>query len=1129
MMCQLLLCLLLDGRGSPAGGGTVLFLENFDTVSVPSLPSGWRSSRNRSPGQDDFTTAASAPHSGPNALLCTNATVAQHADSPPLDFTMSIPESLEFFLRRSSTFLSPLLLEISLDGGATFALRFADTIRPGTAGAYVRTSVPLPDTLGGQAGVRFRWRTVAVPDGSSGTFRLEDVRVTGQAVFDLALLPLLFHPPFPVTGDSVRVLLPVRNRGTAPACGFRIALFEDADGDSVPRAAELLADSVAAGPLAPADSCMVSLRAGAPSRGRHLLIGVVEHAPDLCPANNTVLAGLTVGIRPRSVVVNEIMYAPAGTEPEWVEIRSASSDTACLEGWSLSDEHPASRRVFGAPGAVLPPLGYMVITRDSAALRDAYPLLTGPVAQVTSLAAFNNTGDAAAIYDERGALMDSVRYEPSWGGNGSGASLERRDPGGSSTSPANWGNARWNTPGTANSISRRQRDLGVLELRPFPEHPAAGDSLCLAVTVANPGILPSDSALLGLFLDADADTLPSPAELLGNLALPPLSPCESLEVRFCPGRCGPGTRLYLARVWYPPDEDSTNNTAARSVTVGYGPASVRINELMYAPPAGHPEWVELVNVSPLPVNLEGWRIGNRSLPRHPVAGGPLLLEPESLLVVTKDTALLGNMYPGTGFRAAESPGLPTYCWNNGGDAVVLEDNLGGMQDSLRYHPLWGGAAGVSLERVNPRGAAQDSANWSSSLDPRGGTPGGPNSVVQLAWDLSIRAGEETVRVAPGGNACFRFLIRNEGLQAVSGMEASLFRRTAADSAGAPDELIAARTLPLTLLPRETAEAELTWRVPPPGLHACLGRVAHPSDPRERNNEACVRALVACPPGAIVVNEIMYDPLPGRAEYVELLNPGPLEVDLSGWILADRPGLSGSRSEFPFGAAPSPLRPGEMAVLSGDSSLVFQFPHLAGMDRRLLRFGRGGSLGLNNDGDAVVLLDPAGRAVDSVPYEPGWHNPGLADCSGRSLERLHPRLPSLRKSSWSTTALTAGGTPGLPNSLALSLPLSSAVLACSPNPFSPDGDGFEDAVIFRYATAATVSMVRLRIFDTRGRLIRTLLNNEPSGSRGDAVWDGRDDGSQRARIGMYVALLEAVEEGGVVEAAKTVVVLASRLR
>jgi flagellar hook assembly protein FlgD len=73
------------------------------------------------------------------------------------------------------------------------------------------------------------------------------------------------------------------------------------------------------------------------------------------------------------------------------------------------------------------------------------------------------------------------------------------------------------------------------------------------------------------------------------------------------------------------------------------------------------------------------------------------------------------------------------------------------------------------------------------------------------------------------------------------------------------------------------------------------------------------------------------------------------------------------------------------------------------------------------------------------------------------------------------------------------------------------------------------MIRIKIFNVRGRLIRTLVNNEPSGTVRQVIWDGMNDERQKARIGIYVVLVEAIDvNGSDVNTVKEVVVLAGKL-
>src|ERR1051326_3402485 len=97
-------------------------VENLDSVIVPALPSGWTSTSSRSPS-GDFVTTSSLPHSAPNALISTDATVAQVLTSPGLDFTGMSADSLKFSERRSGSHNSALLVEASSDGGKRFPIR----------------------------------------------------------------------------------------------------------------------------------------------------------------------------------------------------------------------------------------------------------------------------------------------------------------------------------------------------------------------------------------------------------------------------------------------------------------------------------------------------------------------------------------------------------------------------------------------------------------------------------------------------------------------------------------------------------------------------------------------------------------------------------------------------------------------------------------------------------------------------------------------------------------------------------------------------------------------------------------------------------------------------------------------
>jgi hypothetical protein len=1122
---------LLGGLATvcPAQISNFPHVQNFDTLAPPALPSGWTSSQNRTPGTNDFTSGTTNPRSGPHSIGITNAAIAQALVSPLFDFTGRIPDSLVFYVRRSTTFNARMLVEVSLDSGNTFTTRLGDSLANPNPNTYVRVALGLPVVLSTSRAVQFRWRTVA-DAGATATLRIDDISITVAVSDDLALRSLRFLPPLPAEQETVRALAKIKNLGQHSAQNFSVEFFIDANNDSLPQPSELRSRVTHSVPLPAADSVELSADVGALAPGVQLVMGNVIFPPDQNVSNNLRAAPLNVGFRIQSIVINEIMYGPTSPEPEWVEVFNTRSDSINLKNWLISDSSRTSRRTVATQDVKIPPGGFAVLTKNPATLLTIHPSIPSLILGVSSFPSLNNTADAIVLYDSRAIANDSVRYSSSWGGSG-GRSLERIDPLGTSTHQSNWGTTRSaarSTPGERNSLTRKDRDLAVDSLRVVPPYPTTSDSLVTLVTIRNPGRETVASFTVQLFEDANEDSLAQPAELIGSTTrVVPLLPLDSVTISFPQRNVRAGTHVHIARVEFGADEDTTNNIRPRRIIVGYPAGSVRINEIMYAPNAGVPEWVEVVNTRSDTVDLNRWLLGNRSSSsRYELTNARLPLTPNGYLVFTKDSALFRQAYPSASEHVVQSASLPTFLWNNNGDAVALLDNRRLMMDSVFFHSTWGGGNGKSLERIDALAAANDSANWATSGDSLGATPTRRNSHVRLDNDLRlVSVSSDTIR--PGENARLHIVVRNVGKLPSSAFELRVFDDLNGDSLGAGSEQFHAQTVSATLAPRESTVVAVEWTRPASGLHRVIAHVSYSPDERLSNNIAFSILRVGHSVRTLVVNEIMFAPLTGNAEYVEFYNASDADIDVAQWMVRDRATSSGV-NEFRLALSPKVVRPGEFFVLASDSSMLRLFSATT-FEARLLTIAHQSSLSLNNDGDDVVLLDPSGFTIDSVSFSPAWHNPNVTDKTGRSLEKINPMLPSNISRNWTTSALAIGGTPGKPNSVFTSILPQQSKLTITPNPFSPDGDGREDFVIIQYELPLTVSQIRIRLYDAVGRKIRTLANNEPSGSRGSIVWDGLDDDKQKARIGVYIVLLEAIDDrGGVVETAKGVVVVATKL-
>ena len=372
-------------------------------------------------------------------------------------------------------------------------------------------------------------------------------------------------------------------------------------------------------------------------------------------------------------------------------------------------------------------------------------------------------------------------------------------------------------------------------------------------------------------------------------------------------------------------------------------------------------------------------------------------------------------------------------------------------------------------------------------------------------------------------------VKNVGTQVAAGYSVHFFRGQNVDGRIEPLDEFAVVQGPNLLASDSTIVT--TYSSPLiAGENLFVATVSFSADSNPSNDSASVDVPLGAGAQTIVVNEIMFDPLPGQNEWVEFYHRGQDPIDLSRWRFSDRPTSSGS-SSFIITPILTLIQPRDYIVVAADSSVFAQFPHLATANQSVHCFilNRPSGFGLNNDGDDVILRDGLGRTIDSVSYSPSWHHPDVSDTKGLSLERINPDVSSNDRRNWSTSPSHAGGTPGRSNAIyTTSLP-SAASFSINPNPFSPDGDGFEDFCIIRYSLPLTTSVIRISIFDIKGRLIRLLANTELSGPRGEIIWDGLDDTQQRVRIGPYIVFIEAIDgQAGILATAKAVVVVATKL-
>jgi hypothetical protein len=276
---------------------------------------------------------------------------------------------------------------------------------------------------------------------------------------------------------------------------------------------------------------------------------------------------------------------------------------------------------------------------------------------------------------------------------------------------------------------------------------------------------------------------------------------------------------------------------------------------------------------------------------------------------------------------------------------------------------------------------------------------------------------------------------------------------------------------------------------------------------------------------ILISEIMFDPLPGYSEFIEIYNNSSKTIDLSNIIVAEKDPQSGGLLSFTSVCQIHRLfYPGYFCVIvKNKSAFLTGYPGAGG-----IIFEPAGLFSLDDEQGTIVILDKWLQTLDEFTYDDNMHFPLLGSTEGVSLERISYDVPAVERDNWHSAAKDAGFcTPGYKNSQYITTSASAASIGVEPEIFTPDNDGRKDFTSICYTFSDPGNVLDIWVFDPMGRLIRRLAVNLLSGTSGCVVWDGTDDNGRRAQMGIYLIYIRIFDLNGKVSQVKKTCVLSIR--
>ncbi len=809
-----------------------------------------------------------------------------------------------------------------------------------------------------------------------------------------------------------------------------------------------------------------------------------------------------------SVVINEIMADPTPVvglpESEYIELYNNSPDAINLEGWSLKIGNTS--KVLGA--YTLYPSEYVLICRDGndTLFYDVSNILT------TSLAttALTNGGTTITLYNEFMSEVDKITYSSAWyrdvNKKDGGWSLERIDPNNRCEQSTNWRasvDENGGTPGQQNSIFGQNVDETAPSIADLSINSANELHITFSETIDTTVSLSLDNFSLDneygnpVYAGMDANN-PNLLVLMFGMSFEQ-NRIYNLTVENITDLCG----------------NVMERQTVQFSTVPIAFNTIVVSEIMSkpSPVVGLPDakYVEIYNRSDNAVSLSGWKIslGSTTKPLPSVIIGA-----QSFLVLTA----ADNAFMFEGFENVVGvDGFPSFA--QGGTTISLSDKNGNIVHTLTFSSSWHddnfkAQGGYSLEMVDLNNPCEGAANWRSTLNNRGGTPGTQNSVNASNPDRTMPYPTDAEVVNDTVVVYFSEVVLPEMIST---------QNFSVEEFGNPTfvKIIEPQlTVVKMKFSAEIQRGKVYMLNISENITDCSGNNV------EVNTQIRFGIGVQAEYNDLAINELLFNPYSGGSDFVELYNRSDKVIDLKDLWISNTNDDGSVKDSYQITNISRLILPQEYCAISTDIADLYNH-YTIEHSENLYKVAKMPSM--PDVKGTIIITGRAFDTIDIVSYNKSQHYRLLSSQDGVSLERINYDVPASDLSNWHSAAQDAGfATPGYVNSQFHEIGEIESQITLSSEVFSPDNDGYEDQLVITYSLDVAGYSGTIAVYSTNGRLVQTLVNNRSLGSVGNIVWDGFDAQNRLCPAGIYIVYVELFNLEGKKIVEKHVVSINSRI-
>jgi len=508
------------------------------------------------------------------------------------------------------------------------------------------------------------------------------------------------------------------------------------------------------------------------------------------------------------------------------------------------------------------------------------------------------------------------------------------------------------------------------------------------------------------------------------------------------------------------------------------------------------EYLEITNRSLYNFNLGNWKLSTMSqsylLPETSVAPSGIII-----LCSVADTSFFK--------KYGRVAGLKTFpSLTDGGRMLYISDNSGVFIHGIEYSDDWykdelKSGGGWSLEMVDTDFPFYGEENWKASESGKGGSPGTVNSVSRENPDLSFRGIDN---IFPEDSVTVLIKFSEPVLYFLEELKQIKIGDRVLDDIFLSDPLF----------------REFTVKLNNPLQRSKIYSIELSSDQRDfagnyiQNSTFSFGLTEAVFPGDILFNEVLFNPLPGDPDYLELYNNSEKIIDLSRLeivMVADGSGnMSVPVNLWDQGKC---LMPGEYFAVTPEPGKISTRYWAAEPDHI---FEMEDLPSMPDDKGHIILYSRELEKIDELTYSDDMHYSLLSDFEGIALEKINPGKSSEESSSWHSASESSGwGTPGAANSVFVEPKSPAEEIVLSSSKISPDNDGYEDFLTITFNPAGNGNVISVTVFNETGGQVKKLASNLFAGAGASVIWEGMADDGSYVNTGIYIIFISLYDDTG----------------